>query len=368
MQRFARQWISTLTDASRAYWLVQATVAFTSVFMGVIMLERIEGDGGLPALGFCLRTALDAGLFLLISHVGMRPMLRLRYMNRSPGWLAWLGLAGWLLLLVLITMAIGLGIDRLQLTSASSITAIRFQAGDDQMGFDLRGGPLYFLVMVNLWVSYAIWTALYLGWQAMQQRRRLLRQVQQARLAQLTHQLNPHFLFNAFNTIRGTIFEAPQQAADLVTELSELFRFHLSQSERSTHPLAEEWRLAQRYLAIEQARLEQRLQVEVHLDPACLTLQVPSLALLGLIENAIKHGIAPSPSGGLLQIRAELTGAQWFLEVRNDCPIGAGRPGTRTGLANLRERLELGYGDRAQLQIEHNEGRHLARLCLPVQT
>ena len=95
---------------------------------------------------------------------------------------------------------------------------------------------------------------------------------------------------------------------------------------------------------------------------------VPSLALLGLIENAIKHGIAPSPSGGLLQIRAELTGAQWFLEVRNDCPIGAGRPGTRTGLANLRERLELGYGDRAQLQIEHNEGRHLARLCLPVQT
>lgn len=365
MPDFTRQWIATLTRATPAYWWSQGLVAVVSIFFGVLMLDRLETSVDVPMLGFCLRAGLDALLFFVVSHVGIRPALRLHYMNRNPGWLAWLGLAAWLLALVLASMLVGLAVDRMELTSMSTITAVRFEAGEDQMGFDLQGGPMYAFVLINLWLTYVVWAALYLGWQAMQQRRRLQRQVQEARMAQLTHQLNPHFLFNAFNTIRGTIFESPHKAAELVTELSELFRFHLSQSERSTHTLAEEWRLAQRYLAIEQARLEQRLKVRVELDRSCLERQVPSLALLSLIENAIKHGIAPNQEGGELWIRAWPGNGQWSLEVRNDCPPGAGRPGTRTGLANLRERLQLGYGDGARLDIEHELGRHCARLWLP---
>ncbi len=367
MSDFARQWLATLTRATPAYWWVQGLFALVSVIIGIMMLERIEGAVGVPAGGFVARALLDALLFFVVSHVGVRPLLRLRYMHRTPGPLAWLGLLFWLLLMAGISLLLGLAIDHLKLTSMNMITAIRFQAGDDEMAFDLQGGTLYFFVILNLWITYVTWAALYLGWQAMQQRRKLLQQVQQARLAQLTHQLNPHFLFNAFNTIRGTIFENPQRAADLITELSELFRFHLSQSERSTQSLEEEWRLAQRYLAIEQARLEQRLQVKVDLDPDCMTQPVPSLALLGLIENAVKHGIAPSPSGGLLTIRSRPRAPQWLLEVCNDVgPAGAGDGnGTGTGLANLRERLELGFAGQAQMEIDQVDGQHRVRLLLP---
>ncbi len=214
---------------------MQVGVAVVSLGMGKLMLERIDGGSAITNAGVLTRASLDALLFFLTSHVGMRPLLRLRYMHRTPNARAWAALAGWLLVLALFYVLVGLAIDRLQLTSINSITSIRFQAGDDELGFDLKGGRLYFFVVTNIWLTSAVWCALYLGWQAMAQHRKLLKQAQQARLAQLTHQLNPHFLFNAFNTIRGTIFEQPQRAADLITELSELFRFHLSQSERSTH-------------------------------------------------------------------------------------------------------------------------------------
>ena len=365
MKSFARLWVETFTKATPGYWWMQAGVAFISVAMGTLMLERMDGST-IPSSGFLIRASLDALLFLGISHLGMRPLLRLRYMHRTPGLRAWLLLSGWLLILTLISMLIGLAIDRLHLTSMSTITSIRFQAGEDELGFDLKGGPLYTFALVNLWLSYAVWSALYLGWQAMAQRRKLQQQAQQARLAQLTHQLNPHFLFNAFNTIRGTIFEQPQRAADLITELSELFRFHLSQSERSTHSLEEEWRLAQRYLAIEQARLEQRLSVDVDLAPECLALPVPSLALLSLIENAIKHGIAPNPQGGVLVIRAQRTQQAWELAVSNDRGEHISQSGTGTGLANLRERLSLTYADRAQLNVQSDANRHVVRLTLPL--
>jgi heme exporter protein D len=367
MTNFARQWIATLTRATPAYWWVQGLCALVSVVIGIMMLERIKGAVGVPFGGFVTRALLDALLFFLVSHVGLRPMLRLRYIHRTPTLLAWLGLLLWLLLMAGVSLLLGLAIDHLKLTSINTITAISFRAGEDEMAFDLQGGTLYFFVILNLWITYITWAALYLGWQAMQQRRKLLQQVQQARLAQLTHQLNPHFLFNAFNTIRGTIFENPQRAADLITELSELFRFHLSQSERSTQTLEEEWRLAQRYLAIEQARLEQRLRVKVDLAPECMHQPVPSLALLGLIENAIKHGIAPSAAGGELAIRARARGPQWLLEVCNDVgPNGAGDGnGTGTGLANLRERLELGFSDQAQMEIDKVDGQHRVRLLLP---
>ncbi len=364
-QTFTQQWLATLTRATSGYWWMQAGVAFVSITMGVLMLERMDGGELIPSSGFLLRALLDALMFFLVSHVGMRPLLRLHYMHRNPGLQSWLILAAWLMVLTLLSIIAGLLIDRMQLTSINSITSIRFEAGDDELGFDLQGGPLYTFVVINVWLSYAVWCALYLGWQAMQQRRKLQQQAQQARLAQLTHQLNPHFLFNAFNTIRGTIFEQPQRAAELITELSELFRFHLSQSERSTHTLAEEWRLAQRYLAIEQARLEQRLRVDLALDRECMQQQLPSLALLSLIENAIKHGIAPSPTGGELRIAAQRSEGHWTLEVSNDCgELGAG-PGTGTGLSNLRERLALTFADRAELLINANRERHSVSLRLP---
>ena len=361
-----RAWQDTLFRASPAYWAIQAIVGVGSILISAGLLHKIVAPGGASSHAWILRMALEAWIFFLITHAGLRPALRLFFLGQVPRWPMWLGLVGWLLLLSLLSLGATLAVDTLKLMQAGTITSVRFSSEASEFGIDIQGGQFYALAIANLASTLGVWSAFYLGWHAFQQRRRLQQQVRQARLQQLTHQLNPHFLFNAFNTIRGTIFENPQRAADLVTELSELFRFHLSQAERSTQTLEEEWRLAQRYLAIEQARLEQRLKLRVDLDPVCLPQPLPALALLGLIENAIKHGIAPCRDGGDLRIRAWPLAEGWALEVSNSCGETSTAPGTGTGLANLRERLELGFSGAAQLQIETAaDGRFYVRLRLP---
>lgn len=360
-----RAWLATLLRASPAYWGVQAAVGFGSMLVSAGLLQRIVGSEGASMQSWLLRMALETLLFFLVTHVGLRPALRLFFLGQVPRWPAWLGLATWLLVLAMLSHGGTLMIDALKLVDAGTITSVRFHSDSAEYGIDIQGGQFHALAITNLASTLGVWAAFYLGWHAFRQRRRLQQQVRQARLDQLTRQLNPHFLFNAFNTIRGTIFEDPQRAADLVTQLSELFRFHLSQAERSTQTLEEEWRLAQRYLAIEQARLEQRLRVKVDLDPVCLSRSLPSLALLLLVENAIKHGIAPRPEGGELIIRARPQAEHWWLEVVNPLCPDAQVDGTRTGLANLRERLQLGYGEAAQLEVQTLATQYRVRLLMP---
>jgi signal transduction histidine kinase len=361
-----RAWRATLFTASPAYWALQAAVFIGSILLSATLLQKIVGSGGASSQAWIARMALESWVFFLITHAGLRPALRLFFLGQVPRWPAWLALLAWIVVLALLSLGATLAIDSLKLMQAGTITSVRFNSEGAEFGVSIEGAQFYVLAVANLASTLCVWTALYLGWHAFRQRRRLQQQVRQARLQQLTHQLNPHFLFNAFNTIRGTIFENPQRAADLVTELSELFRFHLSQAERSTQSLDEEWRLAQRYLAIEQARLEQRLRLRVDLDPICLPQPLPALALLGLVENAIKHGIAPCREGGDLRIRAWPLADGWALAVSNSCGEASTAPGTGTGLANLRERLELGFSGAAQLQVETGaDGCFHVRLRLP---
>ena len=362
---FAQRWLATLLRASPAYWSIQGLSLLAMVVSTFVLIEPFANGRGPGASMLALRASLDALLFFVVTHVGIRPLLRLRYVNRNPTGADWLGLAGWLAVLAAFSLGVGLMIDHLKLTGASGVTAIRFQAGEEEIGFALRGGPMYLIAAFNLWVTYVLWCALYLGWKALQARRRLQAQLRAARMQQLTHQLSPHFLFNAFNTIRGLVFEDAQRAADLITQLSELFRFHLQHEARSRQSLQEDWQLAQRYLAIEAVRLEARLRVKADLDPVCLGRQVPSLTLLCLVENAIKHGIAPNPEGGWLRVVARPAAEGWILEVENSLGRYRAESGTRTGLANLRERLQLGFGEEARIEIEENASLFRVRLRLP---
>jgi signal transduction histidine kinase len=360
-----RRWLATLTRASAGYWWVQALLAIGSIVLSAVLLTKVVGPERMTSWSYVLRISVDVVLFFLITHVGLRPALRLFFLSGQQAPRHWAVLALWLLLLSAISLALSAGFDALAITDAAAITSVRFQAGSEDLAVAVEGLQFYALALSNLAATLAVWSAIYLGWHALRQRRRLQQQVRQARLDQLTRQLNPHFLFNAFNTIRGTIFENPQRAADLVTQLSELFRFHLSQAERSSQSLEEEWRLAQRYLAIEQARLEQRLKLDIALDPVCLPQSLPSLALLLLVENAIKHGIAARAEGGCLHIRARPLAEGWELEVSNPPAPGTRADGTRTGLANLRERLALGYGPAARLTAGQEGEQYVVRLRMP---
>jgi len=177
------------------------------------------------------------------------------------------------------------------------------------------------------------------------------RLVSQAELRALQSQINPHFLFNALNTLYGVIPREAAGARRTVLNLSDIFRYFL-QSERTFIPLGEEMQIVRAYLEIESLRLGPRLRTEIEVDDAALTLPIPILSIQPLVENAVKHGIAANPGLGWLRLRIQSGNGSLSVSVE-DSGAGAGalpnQNGAGVGLANVRRRLELCYGAEAAL-------------------
>jgi LytS/YehU family sensor histidine kinase len=174
----------------------------------------------------------------------------------------------------------------------------------------------------------------------------LLAQTTQLQL--LRAQLNPHFLFNALNSIRALIQENPARAQEAVTQLSGILRHALAAERTDTVPLLVEIEAVRDYLRLEEIRLEERLRTVIALDENTLDRPVPSMLVQTLVENAIKHGISQRPGGGDLAVRAQLDGGGCLcLEVVNSGRIAEAGAGTRLGLANARARRNLLFGAEA---------------------
>jgi two-component system sensor histidine kinase AlgZ len=161
-----------------------------------------------------------------------------------------------------------------------------------------------------------------------------------ARLAELQSRIRPHFLFNALNTAIALIRESPREAERVLEDLSELFRHALAEAGESA-TLADELDLARRYLDIEQLRFGDRLRLHWHVDETTGAARLPPLMLQPLVENTIRHGVEPSPSGAQVWVGAQRRGDNVVIRVRNTLPAGAGNPGNGMALVNVRERLAL---------------------------
>ncbi|MCD9027636.1 histidine kinase [Luteimonas sp. BDR2-5] len=368
-QSFAAQWRWHVRHASRGYWIAQALFLCTVFGLSALMTLALTQSSGAQArepAHMVFRFLTDAGLLLLFTHVLIRPLLLMFFVHRRPTWRSLLAGLGLLFVYGYINLLASYLLGKL-ITPRDGINfeQIRFHAGDSAYDFDVGTTQLILLGGFNQFTMLLLWSVLYLAWKEFESRRQLQRQVRDARLQLLTGQLSPHFLFNAFNTIRGMIFEDRERAAELVTQLSELFRFHLSAGIRTETTLAEDWEIARRYLDLEAVRLESRLRLEVDLDPALMPRTLPILTLLTLVENAIKHGIAPNRDGGRLSIRAQAAGRGWTLEVENSIGRGVAEHSGGHGLANLRERVSLAGDERVRLHVEHDSARFLVRLELP---
>jgi two-component system LytT family sensor kinase len=192
------------------------------------------------------------------------------------------------------------------------------------------------------------------------------RLVSQAELRALQSQINPHFLFNALNTLYGTIPREAPGARRMVINMAEIFRYFL-QSDRTFVPLAEEMQIVRAYLEVEQLRLGDRLKVEFHVDQTALDVPVPVLSVQPLVENAIKHGIAQSAEPGYVHVRIELRGDELRIIVENSSyktAVEAG--GTGVGLQNVRRRLEICYGPGATLRLAPELHKTTAEICIPL--
>ena len=196
---------------------------------------------------------------------------------------------------------------------------------------------------------------------------RLARQLSDARLALLQRQLHPHFLFNALQAISTLLHRDPATADRLLVRLSALLRAMLDDASGQTLSLGTELDLTRKYLEIEQARFGDRLRVEWSVDESVLDIQVPSLIVLPLVENAIRHGLSPKMGSGRLAIGARSEGASLLLTVEDD-GLGASLPlGPGLGVGNTRDRLAAMYGERAGLEIDTSpNGGFRARIQLPL--
>lgn len=194
--------------------------------------------------------------------------------------------------------------------------------------------------------------------------RQLAVRAKQAELDALRARVNPHFLFNALNTATALVHSRPDQAEQVLLDMSDLFRAALAGG--TEHALADELALIERYLEIEQLRLGQRLQLQWELPMPLPQVAVPTLALQALVENAVQHGIERISEGGVLGIRLLSQPGQVLVQVSNPLPQPAdaakpGKPasGHGVGLAAARARLES-MQPPGQLQLHEDGAIHVA--------
>jgi two-component system sensor histidine kinase AlgZ len=187
-----------------------------------------------------------------------------------------------------------------------------------------------------------------------------------ARLAELQSRIRPHFLFNALNTALALVRVDPERAEIVLEDLAQLFRVALADVGASV-TLAEEIELARRYLEIEEVRFGARLQVTWQIDPVVNSARVPPLVLQPLVENAVRHGIEPSPAGGSVTIQASVRRGQAVVEVINTLSPEPGNPGHGMALHNVRERLRLLHDVAAECSVWQDGTHFHARMVLPLE-
>ena len=192
--------------------------------------------------------------------------------------------------------------------------------------------------------------------------------VSQAELRALQSQINPHFLFNALNTLYGVIPREAPGARRMVQNLADMFRYSL-QSEGSLVSIEREMQIVEAYLEIEQLRMGDRMRVEKRVDPASLQVRIPVFTIQPLVENAVKHAIAANPEGGVLGLEIRMAGDEVVMKIEDTGRGQAEARGATTGvgLNNVRKRLELCFGPGARVESEFSAGGSVVEVRVPAR-
>jgi two-component system, LytTR family, sensor kinase len=362
------------TQQRTGYWVFQAVFAFVIASMSAVSIWSIDRSESPIALTpeqrvdlakllvrlsqqSRLELGVEVGLIFLLTHLLQAFSRKRGWLEKSPPQLA-ARAAG---------ASVGLGG-----VLALGILAVNWVFFGDSSG-SMKDQPL--LMLVDRWQSgvleMAAWCALFYGFQTYARISWLqLESVRQeaaakdARLEAITAQLNPHFLFNALNTVRGLIDEDPQHARDAVTALSHVLRASLQSTRSHLIPLAEELAVVEAHLSLEQARHGERLTITHEVAAETLGDKVPPLLIQTLVENAVKHGIAARPGPGFVHYAAWREPGGLMVEIRNGGALGR-LENEGLGLIHTRERLQLLFGLGASLELFTGKTGVIAQVRIP---
>jgi len=349
--------------SNRLYWTLQITSWTLYGAFGAVLVT-IFSKTPLSLYVLCIE-AIVAVVLLLMSHLLRLYVKRHSWAQLSLGALLPRLFVAHALVAVVSQVLIGCCVVLL-------LMAMHKLSGE---GFPWRQ---YIGYGLNVFFVMWMWSALYFGWhylsgyrQAEIDKWKLAAAVREAEMRTLKAQINPHFMFNGLNNIRALVMEDPSRARQMITHLSDLLRYSIQLNSTEQVPLARELEIVEHYLELEAVQLEERLAYSLDVDKAALPTLIPPMTLQLLVENAIKHGIAPRPDGGAITLTARTDLATQFLyiTVRNTGRYAPAPGHEGVGLRNVQERLHLLYGKHVQLVIGNDPvvpATVLAELRLPL--
>ena len=188
-----------------------------------------------------------------------------------------------------------------------------------------------------------------------------------ARLDAIRARLNPHFLFNALHTLAALVKFRPAMAEAAIERLGDMLRYTLKEDGRELVEFSEEYEFTRQYIAFEQLRYEDRLKVDLEVDPESFNFDIPPFSMQTLAENAVHHAISVRPEGGSIWIKCFCHDGQLSLSVRDDGPGSGSDSGQshQSGLRSLRERLRAAYGPTSDLHVRSGPEGFEASFVVP---
>src|SRR5688572_17643774 len=353
-----------------AYWICQLFGWGLNIFGQTV--SGMSRENAAPTLHIALEVASLNLVALLLTH-----LLR-DYMRRR----SWQTLKIAALLPRVLVASVLLGFP-LALTMGFFSIAMLWSGGpeEQQAVGDLAGEGAVWLLQADLllrtlnWSAiFALWMIMYFSITSVRDRARaelrqseLARALQVAELRLLKSQLNPHFLFNSLNSVRALIADDPTGAQKAVTQLARTLRYTLTAGQEEVVSLDRELEIVADYLELESLRLGERLHIERTIAVDARVAHIPVMLLQTVVENAIKHGIAELPQGGVLRLSADVRDGVLIVEVENPRPAAPSpSPSPGVGLRNSAERLRLLFGSAAALDLDLSQpDRALARIRIP---
>ena len=191
--------------------------------------------------------------------------------------------------------------------------------------------------------------------------------ISEIELQNLKSQLNPHFLFNAMNSIKALINEDPNKAREAVNQLASILRQSLNTNKNQLVTLENEMLLVSNYLQLEKIRFEERLEYAIEMCESCEKINVPPLMIQTLVENAIKHGISKLPKGGKVSIIFKKNDDNLLVKIINPGQLEKSEESGGIGLNNTKERLKLLYSDKASININQFGNEIVTDLIIPIK-
>jgi len=229
------------------------------------------------------------------------------------------------------------------------------------------------LLLINSLITIMGWTVFYMSVKIAAklnanrlERAELNSTLKQAQLNTLKGQINPHFMFNSLNNIRGLMLEDVEKSRDMLTKLSEMLRYSLTKNNINAISLEEELEMVDNYIALSKIQFEDRLDFIKEIDKGTLGFQIPPMIIQLLVENAAKHGISNLKSGGTIKLIAEKTEHTLCIKVINTGKLMIAHNSTQLGLKNIKQRLRLLYGVKASFLLKEVNEEVVATINIPL--